>query len=491
MALHPLLAKFQSLLISLPFVYGFSNRYWEEMTDYMLEKKPGDRRIHRMRIIGMVCPEFNTALKHAARQLTASCKRTGIWPPASSWKAPRSMERGIEQSSLAYFGDTDGHVLDPPLAARAVGPLVRKLEESAHIWNELENWIGGSVAFHKTNWQFLAWDLVKGRLQLIYETDEELVMKDGKGGVAVIKFLPPDAPNVGLGFRLCPNGDQRPHFEATIKAIRGVCSSISGGQLNESEARQALYQRVIPKLVYALHLTSWDTDQCDSMNRLLQVMSLQDETQLSYLRKEFRWDKSVANAMLTTIDQLQMRVGFVRPIMEFTTLPIRYASTTGEFDGYFLSLRKRLAEIDGSLWLEDAWTPTLQRDGDASIMEPLVQSKLFSPSVLSRANSARLYLRVITIADLASKKGHYIPDGRFDVTFHAGSDSLFPDIPCPPRKDLALLKRCIQRTFCTFAPPYQRLACSMPLDKPLGKWHSTRRNVYSSDHATRAVLLHH
>ncbi|KAL9183019.1 hypothetical protein ACHAXT_004806 [Thalassiosira profunda] len=53
-----------------PLVYGFSNRDWEEMTDYMLEKKPGDRRIHRMRIIGLVCPEFNTALKHFARQFT-------------------------------------------------------------------------------------------------------------------------------------------------------------------------------------------------------------------------------------------------------------------------------------------------------------------------------------------------------------------------------------------------------------------------------------
>ncbi|KAL9183002.1 hypothetical protein ACHAXT_004789 [Thalassiosira profunda] len=309
MALHPFLAKFQSILISLPFVYGFSNRFWEEMTDYMLEKKPGDRRIHRMRIIGLVCPEFNTALKHFARQFmhnyeasepsdfqhgarphrqaqdlamiklcTYETSRAGYLPIATTqydasacfdrlypeisnlnllrltvakpllraramiisrmrrsvctglgvskrtyeqtprgprltgkiqgkadvpiayanttdgilrgahWNlAPRlklpspSMERSIEQSSLAYFDDTDGHVSAPPLAAREVEPLVCKLERSAQIWNELENWTGGSVAFHKTNWQFLAWELVKGRLQLIYETDEELVMKVEKG----------------------------------------------------------------------------------------------------------------------------------------------------------------------------------------------------------------------------------------------------------------------------------------------------------------------
>ncbi|KAL9183004.1 LOW QUALITY PROTEIN: hypothetical protein ACHAXT_004791 [Thalassiosira profunda] len=209
-----------------------------------------------------------------------------------------------------------------------------------------------------------------------------------------------------------------------------------------------------------------------------EVMSLQDGTQLPYLLKELRWDKSVANAMLTTIDQLQMRVGFVRPIMEFTTLPIRYASMKGEFDGYFLSLRQRLADIDGSLWLEDAWTPTLQREGDASIMKRLVESKLFSPSVLSRANNARLYLRVITIADLASEKGHYIPDGRFTFRWHIPGWLRFTlsrhPMPTPERPRPA--EQCIQRTFCIFAPPYQRLAYSMPLDTPLGKWHRTRRN---------------
>ncbi len=34
------------------------------MIDMMLEKKPGVRNIHMLRIIGLVCPEFNTALSY-------------------------------------------------------------------------------------------------------------------------------------------------------------------------------------------------------------------------------------------------------------------------------------------------------------------------------------------------------------------------------------------------------------------------------------------
>ena len=52
-----------SVLLSLPFIYGFPNQHWIHMTDFMLEKKPGVRQIHTLRIIGKVVAEFNTCLK--------------------------------------------------------------------------------------------------------------------------------------------------------------------------------------------------------------------------------------------------------------------------------------------------------------------------------------------------------------------------------------------------------------------------------------------
>ena len=37
--------------------------HWTHMTDFMLEKKPGVRHIHTLRIIGKVVAKFNTCLK--------------------------------------------------------------------------------------------------------------------------------------------------------------------------------------------------------------------------------------------------------------------------------------------------------------------------------------------------------------------------------------------------------------------------------------------
>jgi hypothetical protein len=57
------LAKFLCIMISLPFLYGFVNNRWAHEIDVMLEKKRGVRKIHQLRIIGLLEADFNTALK--------------------------------------------------------------------------------------------------------------------------------------------------------------------------------------------------------------------------------------------------------------------------------------------------------------------------------------------------------------------------------------------------------------------------------------------
>ncbi len=64
MARNDHLSSFLCTLVSLPFIYGFANTRWMNMINVMLEKKPGVWNIHMLRIIGLVCPEFNTALSY-------------------------------------------------------------------------------------------------------------------------------------------------------------------------------------------------------------------------------------------------------------------------------------------------------------------------------------------------------------------------------------------------------------------------------------------
>jgi len=41
-------------MMSLPFMYGFINTRWTRSIDVMLEKKRGNRKIHMLRIIGLL-----------------------------------------------------------------------------------------------------------------------------------------------------------------------------------------------------------------------------------------------------------------------------------------------------------------------------------------------------------------------------------------------------------------------------------------------------
>ena len=119
------------------------------------------------------------------------------------------------------------------------------------------------------------------------------------------------------------------------------------------------------------------------------TFTLQDQLQVPYILKQVRWDSTVANDLLTTLEEIQLASGFVRPIMEFTDLPISYID-----QGLLIKIRKRMGGYEAGIWFEGAWTPELQRERDAAIMEAFVRILGITPRQLEKANACRLYLRV-------------------------------------------------------------------------------------------------
>ena len=517
------IAGIMSVLFSLPFMYGFANDHWTMMTDFMLEKKPGVRQIHTLRIIGKVAAEFNTCLKfligkHAKNNfettspsddqhgfrpnrssidagflklLTFECARMQkctvgtvqhdmsahfdrMYPSMTSiyasktgvkesvmmcingtiarlrrrietalgvsdetygnaptrvplggmvqgkadvpqWSTQQSdallkthrtlttglhirnplLTRAIAHHAVSFADDTDSQESLPPGDPDPIPTVVQSLQHNAQVWSNLVQMCGGLIALHKCNWQLIAWEYNRGKLHMVTSTDERVIMEDGHGTYAVIDFLPPDQPNVGLGFRICPNGSQLHHYQATRDALRQVCRAARGAHLSAQEVHQLLRQRLLPKLTYALHLSSFTKGDCSRLNTDIRstflprlrlnrhlphailygpkmygglefpdVRTLQDHLQIEYLIKQLRWDKTVANDLLVTLDTIQLCSGLIHPILESTFPSLGYLDTS-----YIVTLRQRLSEINASIWVEKAWTPTLQRIGDASLME--------------------------------------------------------------------------------------------------------------------------
>ena len=186
------------------------------------------------------------------------------------WHAGKSKrDKKISHNNISYSDDNDGQVTADKNATDPIGNVFKKASESAKMWGRIIRLTGGDIALHKCSWQMIAWELRNGMLELVAGTDKRLIMEDGRGAFAVIEFLSPDEPNVGLGYRLCPSGNQAPQFEHTLNAIEKMCKAVSSASLIEREARQVLEQRLIPKLTYPFHLTSFGKKECKTINSVI------------------------------------------------------------------------------------------------------------------------------------------------------------------------------------------------------------------------------
>jgi hypothetical protein len=363
LATDDVIAGILSILFSLPFLYGFVNRHWTFMTDFMLEKKPGVRHIHSLRIIGKVAAEFNTILKfligkkamnnyenssphdeqHGFRPnrssidvallkiFTFDCARlqkctvgsmqhdmtahfNRMYPAMTSLYASKygiddnvmlcinrtieklqrqvetslgvseatygntpgtvplggmvqgkadvpqwstqqsnamlyafshltqrlhisspSLCRSITHCNISFADNTDAQNSQPPGTQDPIPAVVQDLQHGAQVWNHLVQICGGQLALHKCNWTLIAWEFLQGKLRMVSSTTKQLIMADGNGSFATIDFLSPDQLNVGLGYRICPNGSQLPHYEATLVAITALCQKCMSSHLTENE----------------------------------------------------------------------------------------------------------------------------------------------------------------------------------------------------------------------------------------------------------------
>ena len=96
-------AQWQSIMMSLPFMYGFVNNRWAKVVDVMLEKKKGVRQIHQLRIIGIVEGDFNTALKILfARRLMKMAEATGMSDEQWGSRANRTSTDAALRKMMAF-----------------------------------------------------------------------------------------------------------------------------------------------------------------------------------------------------------------------------------------------------------------------------------------------------------------------------------------------------------------------------------------------------
>ncbi|KAL7544883.1 hypothetical protein ACHAWF_012867 [Thalassiosira exigua] len=508
------------------------DRIWPELSNIGLSRMnvQDELLVSRAKAIALMVRRFQTALgisKGSYKQekgeprIGGEIQGKGDVPPCyvilgdTILKAHSTMVKGLEipspdgsramkRHNVSYADDNNGHVSADFHSLEPVKEVAYLLQESAQAWNDLTALTGGLIALHKCSWNLMAYKFHDGIPQLLEDVGETLEIKDGKGATAKIDYKRPSEPNEGLGVLLCPDGGQAPQFQEIKLKSKEVCTAAAGSYMTEVEAHHAMNGRLAPKISYPMTLSNMDKKQCGELNTLhrrtfLPMMklnrntpnavvfgpiemggmelpeaeALQAQCGLTYIVRCLRHDTTVVKDFLTTLDWIQHRSGWVRPILEHVQGRIDYVGR-----GHMIFIRNCLRDMDASLWIEQAWTPSLQRVGDEALMERFTQHPRATKGQLEKLNAVRLYLRVITVADLADPSGQYIPDGMLTGEWQAGSDLLWPKQDLPPKRHWALFRKYLRETFCRGTSAHQPVTYGMTLETSLGAWLPVPRNTW-------------
>jgi hypothetical protein len=151
-----------------------------------------------------------------------------------------------------------------------------------------------------------------------------------------------------------------------------------------------------------------------------------------------------------------------------------------------------LADAKAKIWVERAWVPAKQRQGDVSLMESFTGHPDLNKRTLLLANEFWIWLGVIMVSELASIEGDAIPIERIRNGSEWRATPMpymhWPNVREPTSKHRAAFRKCLRLTLCPNAPATTRTR-DYQLSFRLQKWYPVCRHIQFEAYRTKEAIL--
>jgi len=341
----------------------------------------------------------------------------------------------VELAGFAYVDDTDLIQVN-----NCINVVVRKMQSTVHLWNELVSVTGGILAPEKCWWYLVAFKYLSGKWTACNPNAQHKVwMKDAKKQRREIERIPVSTGINMLGVHIAPDGNNKDHIIYLRKKAEKWAGNIQDCRSNQTEIWTALHRTIPLALGYSLPATTMTKEECRyiiapvykyGLSRAgiphtiptairygpytMGGLGLTDPYVQMGVRKlesfiTNTWQKTPTGTLMEiAIDDLMLEIGMQSPFTSLRLLKkgLEYITTIS----WIRSMCTFMLEHDILVEMDDIrFKP--QRLNDTTIMEKAITMTGHIPTLKS-INKVRMKLNVLWLSDIITADGQKI-DIRF------------------------------------------------------------------------------
>ena len=374
--------------------------------------------------------------------------------------------------------------------------LDEAITTAVQTWERLLFSTGGALALDKCKFHAISYKVDKHNKTIMKEPEEQgyqvLLTAGSNTQTEPIKQLRPDESSRMLGGHFTPLGI----FDTEVTYLHAKAlhwaQQISSGGITKEDARIAYQSYLITAISYSGPVISLTEKQCDKIQREATAAYLQSQgvskkfprdvafapisigglgmhnlyteqakLHLTETVRHIRYRTTVGNMMRLDLHWAQLISGLSGQFWKDTTTSVEYMK---EFQCIWgTRIRTALADAEMQLWIYNAWKPKPQREEDSFIMDHFIKYG-YKTAELAHLNRCRIWLRVMTVADIATADGKYINEQYVRPAHKRPMESRWrwPRQLRPIQEHVDLWRRALKKTILQ--------PSSKKLKTPLGAW---------------------